>query len=195
MPASRPFASPLFLLALLLACAWSPRAAAQLQRCTTPGGGTVYTDRRCADIGAVDRLPRGQAATGGRMYRRGCTRTLRDLVDEITAAIDAKDANRLAGVYHWNGMPTQAAYAVMQRLDGVVNRRLVDILPLYPRPPPVLAEDGSVLDQNADGYYPQPSPNKPPYALRLEQTLGKGASSASTVLGLRRNLGCWWITL
>lgn len=189
----------LFLPCLLaLAGCWTSSAWAQMQRCTGADGTLVYTDRKCEDIGAVERLPRGTvpAASGvGSISRSRCPRTLQELVYELTSAIDARDVNRIAGVYHWVGMPTRAAYGVMQRLDGIVNRPLVDVLPIYPRPPPVLAEDGSVLDPNADGYYPQPSSNRPPVALRLEQTLGRSATPSRTVFGLRRHLGCWWVSL
>jgi hypothetical protein len=34
-----------------------------------------------------------------------------------------------------------------------------------------------------------------PIGLRLEQTLPGSVSRASTVLGLRRQYGCFWITL
>ena len=53
-------------------------------------GETVYTDKRCEDVGGMDRLPR--VASGGMggssIYRSGCSRTLSDLVYQITAAIE-----------------------------------------------------------------------------------------------------------
>ena len=40
----------LFSSLLLVAWLWPSAALAQVRRCTGPDGGTVYTDRRCADM-------------------------------------------------------------------------------------------------------------------------------------------------
>jgi hypothetical protein len=42
---------------------------------------------------------------------------------------------------------------------------------------------------------PPPRIQRPPVALRVEQTLANGSTPSRTVFGLRRNMGCWWITL
>jgi hypothetical protein len=40
------------------------------------------------------------------------------------------------------------------------------------------------------------APSRPrPIGLRIEQTLGSTATPARTVFGLRRQYGCFWITL
>lgn len=128
----RTLATSLLLLAAL--AAWP--ASAQIRRCTTDDGGHVYTDRECKDIGATARAPRaGVAGPGSRLIRRDCSRNVQDLVFELTAAIDSKDVNRLAGIYHWPGTSSRNAYAIMGRLDAIVNRPLVDITPLQPPPP------------------------------------------------------------
>ena len=172
--------------ALLLATWWwPPPADAQVRRCTGPDGGTVYTDRRCADIGGSDRLPRAGTGGGGghNLYRGGCARNLQDLVYELTSAIDSGDTNRLASVYNWTGMTSRQGYAVMARLDGVVKRPLVDIAPVMPA-----SADG------VDGdLYPQTAVRRAPVALRIEQTLANGSTPSRSVFGLQRHFGCWWI--
>ena len=55
---------PLLLLASLCLWAGFPAAPAEaqqqgVQRGTTMDGDTVYTDKNCEDIGAMDRLPAG----------------------------------------------------------------------------------------------------------------------------------------
>ncbi|HEY0975361.1 MAG TPA: hypothetical protein VGE57_12785, partial [Solimonas sp.] len=143
---------PLFALACLLA--WTavrpaPAYAQQqgVQRCTTMSGDTVYTDKRCEDIGAMDRLPSTTTTTAtGALYRGGCSRTLSDLVMQVSSAIQAQDVNRLAGVYHWSGTSDAGALRVLDRLDVVVQRPLVDIGPIRPAPAPVLDTDGTVVD-------------------------------------------------
>src|SRR5690606_23092580 len=71
----------------------SPPAAAQVRRCTLADGGTVYTDRSCESLDAVESRPEAHAPAVGALarYRGGCARSLQDLVFEVTAAIDARD--------------------------------------------------------------------------------------------------------
>jgi hypothetical protein len=166
-------------------------AHAEVHRCTTPEGESVYTDKRCSDIGAIDRLPRTQPGPAGaaRLYRSSCSRTLQDLVYELTSAIDSRDVNRLAGVYDWNGMSTSSAYQVMDKLDAIAQRPLVDVMPVLPQVPDV---DGTLVDGE---YYPQVAVRRAPVGLRLEQTIGKSAAPSRTVLGLRRRMDCWWVRL
>lgn len=171
---------------LLLAAAWWPSPArADVRRCSTADGGTAYTDRRCADIGGVERLPRGGATGigGHNLYRGGCARNLQDLVYELTTAIDSGDANRLASVYHWTGLSSRQGYAVMARLSGVVKRPLIDIAPVMPA-----SADGIDGD-----LYPQTTVRRAPVALRIEQTLANGSTPSRSVFGLQRHFGCWWI--
>jgi hypothetical protein len=175
----------LCLLALTAAWSWPFPAAAQVRRCAGPDGTSIYTDRKCADIGAIDRLPRATGAGAARLYRTGCSRNLQDLVFEITTAIDSRDVNRLAGVYHWVGMSSRTGYSVMRRLDAIAKRPLVDIIPIAP-----------ASTEGVDGdYYPQAVVRRAPTGLRLEQTLANGSTPSRTVLGLRRHLGCWWVSL
>jgi len=195
--------SPIFL-ALLCLAAWAcpqvPSAQAQqqgVQRCTTMSGEAVYTDKRCEDVGAMDRLPSAGTviAAPGALYRGGCSRTLSDLVMQVSSAIGAKDVNRLAGVYHWSGTSDAAALRILDRLDAVAQRPLVDIVPVRPAPAPVLDADGQVVDANQDGYYPHTAQPQRPIGLRVVQTLKNSATPADTTFGLRRAYNCFWITL
>ena len=179
---------------LLSASAWSNPVAAQVRRCTTADGSTIFTDRKCADIGAVERLPRAASgsAASQRLYRRGCARNLQDLVYEMTTAIDAHDANRLAGVYHWVGISGSGATGIMTRLDAIVRRPLVDITLVDSVP----AAAESAAGEDGDAYYPSTIPQRSaPVALRVEQTLGNASTPSRTVFGLQRHFGCWWIRL
>lgn len=169
----------------------------EVHRCTLMSGESVYTDKRCEDIGGMDRLPDpGVAAASSRPYlRNGCSRTLSDLVHEISAAIDARDLNRLSGVYQWTGVSNEAANRILDRLEGVVQRPLVDIVPIRPTPSPIVDDEGNVVDDNADGYYPQTASARPrPTGLRLEQTLRNAGTPSQTVFGLHREYGCFWIS-
>ena len=193
------------LLFLTSLCLWAafgaPPAGAQqqgVQRCTTMGGDTVYTDKNCEDIGAMDRLPSasttGPSATGA-LYRGGCSRTLSDLVAQVSMAISAGDVNRLAGVYHWSGVSDAAALRILNQLDAVAQRPLVDIVPIRPAPAPVIDAEGTVVDTNQDGYYPTTTQRSRPVGLSVVQTLKYSATPSNTTFGLRRAYNCFWITL
>lgn len=207
-------AIPLYLVLAFLALTHTPPAQAQVRRCALPDGKTVFTDRRCEELGAAERLPReGSAASGvRRSYRGGCARNLQDLFYEVTSAIDGRDANRLASVYHWAGMSSADAYRTLARLDGIAQRPLVDLVPVTPAEPdsepmappawttsavaplPSSAATDDNLDLPAFDAAPLSRAPRAPVALRVEQTLANGTTPSRTVFGLRRHLGCWWLT-
>lgn len=189
-------------LALICAIAFWPhdaRAQRGVHRCEGMDGKPVFTDKRCEDVGAMDALPRAAAPpagnTGGLGLRGGCSRTLGDLVYRITSAIDNRDVNRLASVYQWGGTSDAAANRILDRLEAIVERPLLDIEPVRPAPPPLTDDAGNVVDPNQDGYYPQTAAPARPTGLRVMQTLRNGSAAASTTFGLRRSYGCFWISL
>lgn len=169
-----------------------PVAHAQINRCIAPDGGTIYTDRKCSDLGAVERPARG-AGDAGPAYRGGCARNLRSLIDEMTLAIDNQDVNRLAGLYHWPGMPHQTAYALMERLDSVARRPLLDITALRPAERVVALQQPGISATLVTHQIRAPTP-RTPVALRVTQGSGEGGAGARTVFTLRRHLDCWWIS-
>ena len=208
------------LLATLLAppalLATSP-ASAQTRACVQPDGTPVYTDRACASVGAVERPASSTLPGNRRVYRGGCARNLQDLMFEMSTAIDARDANRLANVYHWAGMSGRNGYSTMDRLDEVVRRPLVDIVPVLPAraeswsgvqlahaaipsadgrtstAPPAIdtaAAEVATLPPDPLDYHAPPAR---PVALRLVQTLEDGTTPAETVFQLHEHFGCLWI--
>lgn len=191
-----PMSKCLLMSVLLVAAAWQP-VAAQVRKCTTPEGMDIFTDRQCPDVGAVEQPPKTAPVAGSRERSGGCARSLRDLVQELNGAFDARDANRLAGVYNWNGMSGSAAYAALERLDAIVQRPLVGIYPVMPAEPAetLLAETRISEDGGEDGTEPAPPPRprQAPVALRVEQTLANGSTPSRTVFGLQKYFGCWWI--
>ena len=205
---------------LLLCLCAAPAAAQQVNRCTGADGATVFSDRRCEDLGAIDRLPpraapsaASEGASG--LYRPQCVRRLSELAQQIRTAVDARDVNRLSTLYWWNGVSDEAARRILDRLDAIVQRPLVAIVPVLPQAPASLATMPAVSD-TAPGAEPQPAADAVPAAaptatdavpgtaatpprarataLRLEQTLGGSATPTSTVLGLRRQYNCFWIS-
>ena len=193
------------LLLLLLTCSalavFNARAQ-QVNRCTNSQGQTVYGDKPCEVMGARARLlPNARTAGGSGLYRDSCARRLSELVAQIQSAADARDPNRLSGIYLWNGLSNAAATRVMDRLDEIVQRPLVDIAPVFPEEPayvpaptePFTYTDGTPVDATQDG-----GNNADPQVhviTNVEQTLPRSATPTRTILHLRRQYNCFWITL
>jgi hypothetical protein len=207
-----PFRALLVLAFVFALLAWPQPSQAQVRRCVTASGQTIFTDRRCSEVEAVERLPREQPRSGAQLHRAGgCARTLQDLVFAVTSAIDARDGNRLAAVYHWPGTSADSGYRIWTQLDAIANRPLVDIVPVMAGsdPPAERAPDAEATtsndasDASATGtgasarvdpdLYPQTSVRRNPVALRVEQTLGASATPTRTVFGLTHYFGCWWV--
>lgn len=175
------------LLAVGIGAGASPApAVAKVHRCTAEDGRTTYTDKRCRDINAADAPPTpaapGAVSKGMRAAR--CPHNLQDLIFEVTSAIDSRDANRLAALYHWPGLSSDEGYRILDRLAIIVDRPLVDVSAVMPSSP-----------EGVDGeYYPQTTVRQAPVGLRVEQTLDNGSTPARTYFGLRRHLDCLWIS-
>ncbi|WP_313643058.1 DUF4124 domain-containing protein [Stenotrophomonas sp.] len=203
-------------LVLLLCCSalLAPAAQAQkINRCTNAQGQTVYGDKPCEAMGARARLLPAPRATGSAgLYRDSCARRLSEVVGLIQSASDARDPNLLSSIYLWTGLSNAAATRVMDRLDEIVQRPLLDIAPVFPEPPPyepeptlpftytdgTPVEPGAASTGEASEYAPAPSaPYAPrrPVALRLEQTLPRSNTPTRTIFHLRRQYNCFWISL
>lgn len=207
--------------ALFVVLAQAPAlpAAAQVNRCTTADGGTLYSDRPCAAFGATANVaPTGGEATQGNRYRGGCSRRLKDLVFEVTTAIESGDANRLAASYHWPGHSTRGGNATIDRLDAIAGRPLLNITALRPAETVVVAGQATMAHAGtgpassgwslsgtsagsdeaaaaaAAGHASLRAPRRP-VALRIDQVLADGITPSRTTFGLRRHMDCWWVTL
>lgn len=139
----RPVLVTLLLLASLSA---APEAAAQVRRCVDARGNAVYTDRACA---AVDATPSEAPVSHAGAYasgfaRRGCARNPDQLLDGVRGALEARDVNRLANYYHWTGTGTGAAKSLMDSLEAIAARPLVNAELVYPTPLPTFDHDAGM---------------------------------------------------
>lgn len=142
-----PLAALPLLLAPLAATAPENAAAQAILKCSAPDGTTVFTDKTCEQFGATLVRDIGfdtpensadghmreppQTATddgfvGNGFAIKGCARTRGELIAGVREAIARGDVNRLANYYDWNGMGSSAAFAVMDRLDGMVRNTMAD---------------------------------------------------------------------
>ena len=193
-----------------LACLTAPVQAQTIRRCVTADGVAVFTDKPCELANARPRLAApAQAPTtlsGGRaglvaQTGRQCPQRLSELVDEIQLAIQAGDVNRLSALYWWAGQNNDRASRLLERLEAMAARPLVDIAPVYPeRPPtsdtatPQWLESGHDGSSEAAAPVMVTSPRPPrPYALRIEQVLANSATPTRSILHLRHQYGCFWI--
>lgn len=120
-----------------------------------------------------------------------CITSLREFAFELSSAVETGDVNRLAALYRWRGTPTRAGYDTMARLQAIVAKPLLQVTPVYPQV--VDVPSGAALLAEPD---PTPPLHRgPPAGLRLDQTLDDGTTPAPTTFWLRRDLGCWWVTL
>jgi len=169
----------------------------RLNRCTDAQGQSVYTDRPCDSVGAQSRRPPPPPA-GSTLQRdslgASCPRRLSELVQALHDAVNTQDVNRLSTLYLWSAGSDAGAQRILGQLESVVRRPLVDVVPVYPQGDQQLPlEEGQ--SPAAQGSAPEPAAPRHPIGLRLEQTLPGSAARATTVLGLRRQYGCFWITL
>ncbi|MXV06865.1 MULTISPECIES: DUF4124 domain-containing protein [unclassified Xanthomonas] len=204
-------ALPPILLALCLClCVFATPAAAQrVNRCSGPDGTTVFSDRRCEDVGAIDRLPPPVAPGNVGDNARGlappqCVRRLSVLVQQIRTAVETRDVNRLSALYWWNGASDDGAQRIFDRLEAIVRRPLVAIVPVVPDTSgtnaPAAGTSSTVASATtatsaATDADSGEAPSRPhPTGLRLQQTLAGSITPTSTVLDLRRQYDCFWIS-
>ncbi len=175
-----------FLVALLLLLAGlAPMqpANAQVKHCLMADGTRLYTDRKCADLGASEyRAPPPPPAGSAYSRQTTCARNVQDLAYALDEAIRSGDANRIAGLYDWAGMRSATARGVMDRLQVIASRALVDVRSM---------RAGDTAD--ADPYAAEPA--GPVIGLRVEQVLADGYTPAHARFGLRRRMGCWWVRM
>lgn len=163
----------------------------------------------------------------GNAYASGCIASLREFAYELSSAVELGDVNRLAALYRWRGVSTRTGYSIMERLQVLAGRPLLQVDPVYPasRPaplaPPAITEapgtGGLAAPASASAPAASSAPayaafppdglpafdplllerplHGPPVGLRLRQMLEDGSTAVSTTLWLRRELGCWWVTL
>lgn len=190
---------PCVLAAVFLLCV-ATDVDAEVHHCVTADGRSVFTDRECGQLGATERPP-GTPVDRRTLRPARCARTVHELSFELAMAIDARDTDRLADLYHWTGMTTRSAHEAWQRLDAIAQRPLADIVPITPDSPMPSHPSPRVLESASAGgptgpmpaVVPAPPMRRDPVALRLEQTEGNGVRPAPTTLSLVRHFDCWWV--
>lgn len=191
------------------------RAQADVHRCIGADGQAVFSDRRCEDLDATSRMPPPalrDSETG--LYRYGCPRRLSELVGLLRTAVEAHDVNRLSSLYLWGEVSDATANRVLSQLEAIAERPLLDIAPMYPQepapayppvsdpavpvapvaPPAYIPPDNSAAAALTDASGEAPLARPRPWGLRLEQVLANTSTPSRTVLRLRRQYNCFWVS-
>ena len=183
----------LLVMCLLPAIGWMPPAPAQVRRCSLPDGSLIYTDRQCEAIGARERLPPVLPADGPYQRRMLCARSPQELADGLAAAVQSGDANRIAALYDWTGMGSHTANAVMDRLQAIADRGLVDVQVLRSRSADSDADTPQRFDETSGQLLtPAPRPSRI-LGLQLSQVQKNGYTPINTRFGMHRRMDCWWL--
>ena len=179
-------------------CATPGHAVAQVRQCIAADGTMVYTDKQCVDIGGRERPADPVPGVGGaaaRYQRDSCARSVQDLAYSLGSAIQSGDVNRIAGFYDWSGMSTANGYRLMDRLQAIANRPLVDVQPMYAGGTNAYGEDIVRFDEATGEPIATPRRQARLIGLRVEQTLANGSTPSRTVFSVRKHQGCWWVRL
>lgn len=175
-----------------------------LHRCVDAAGGSIFTDRACVSLDAID-TPQLAAPTraGARLIAvRSCARSREDLLDGVRSALEIHDVNRLADYYHWTGMDGAEGYRLMDRLDAFSKRPFVDARLVSSRAPPVVdaeVDSSGLLSRPSDPGIADLDPPRAPLTraadlLRVDQMRSdRDAAAEVTWFRLRPNAGCWWM--
>ena len=186
-----------------------------MRQCVGPDGVPIFTDRRCASMGASDYVPPPTTFGGapqGPIRMRTCARNQDDLLAGVRAALETHDANRLADYYHWTGMDSASGYRLMDRLGAFSARIVVDVQlvraapppdadpygePYFDTPPamppsePARGPDGELLAREAP---PPRRPRRLASMIRVDQMRSDvDVGSEITYFHLLTNAGCWWM--
>lgn len=177
-----------------------PTQSTRLRRCISADGSTIFTDRRCQDLHALESKPGNSTLRQGAVIRvSSCARNQDDLLFGVRSALEAHDVNRFANFYHWTGMGSAAGYRLMERLSAFSDRPLVDVQLTSSREPEGYGLDDYFLLPESIADVPDvidelPPPRPTHDLLRVDQMRSnKDLSSQVTFFRLRSNAGCWWL--
>ena len=159
----------------------------------------VYTDGLCAadqTEQAADKAEPKAPAPGARPVRQGitpppaCSRSPEELQWAVRAALDARDVNALAKNYHWAGVSSAQAEAVMIRLERLAQTPVLDVRLVYADSQAQPPDDSPVMATDA----PPESRTRVPSMLKVvAYSDDGGARTAGTPFRLQRHFDCWWI--
>lgn len=184
-----------FLLLLLPHAGEAP--AQDVRVCLQQDGSVVYTDALCGGEQSeksaeqpVAQTPAARTRTPAVPPPPACSRSPEQLQWAVRAALDARDVNALAESYHWAGVSSAQAEALMIRLERLARTPVLDIQLTYEDTGAPAAD--ALPEEDPD----PPSESRPrmPAALKVvSYREDGGVGTVSTAFRLQRHFECWWI--
>src|SRR5690606_20677444 len=83
-------------------------------------------DPRAGTVDASRPLDAGEAPIGRRSPESGCAKSPGQLARDLRGALALGDVNRVAASYHWAGMSAKTGKRVMDRLQDLAEKEVVD---------------------------------------------------------------------
>lgn len=145
-----------------------------IHRCIGEDDVKIFTDRACSALGSQDRVeePVRPAVLNSPSPHYDCSRQIEIFHAQVSAALDSGDVNKLSGLYHWMEDTPNSADILMDELQVISSRRLVDV---------------EVESVELDG-------EEQPTRLWLDQYVPeRPGQTIRTDFKLVRNGGCWWL--
>ena len=213
-------------------------ATSAIQRCESPDGALVYTDKSCAAfnakavpmtgelltriahedareeaiasslpdaglvVGSMDTSQYPDAAmpldtdvtndTAIPVSRRspgsGCARTPTQLEMDLRGSLGLGDVNRVAESYDWAGMSNRRAQRIMDRLQQLIGRQVIDSQYFNAQisASPFIADAGAAITADASDAGPGDSG-------MLQLTLGTGTQASIIDFDVRHYAGCYFV--
>ncbi|WP_376696177.1 hypothetical protein [Wenzhouxiangella sp. EGI_FJ10305] len=152
----------------------STSVKSDIHRCIGEDDLKIFTDRACSALGARDRAeePVRPAVLNLPLPHYDCSRKIDIFHDQVSAALDSGDVNKLSGLYHWMEDTPNSADILMDELQVISSRRLAGI---------------EVESIELDG-------EEHPTRLWLDQYVPeRPGHTIRTNFNLVMNGGCWWL--
>ncbi len=184
----------------VLLCLANTATAQDIKRCQKSDGTVVFTDGFC-EADQTEKTPAPLTTAPGLLppFRQGiapppsCNASPDDLLYGVKSAIDMQDINQLAKHYHWPGVSSSQSKSILDRLEFLVNRPLLDIRFIYRSQPALPESPEASWDEELYGT-PPPEPGLRPYGLKVVQPRSRTDQSlVATQFQLQHYFNCWWI--
>lgn len=122
------------------------------------------------------------AAVGRRSASAGCARTPTQLAMDLQGAFALGDVNRIAESYHWIGISHKGAMRIMERLESLSRKHIIDTQYFDAQ---ISSGDGLIASSDVSSFGGS--------AGVMQVTFGHSSSAAVTDFDVERHAGCYFI--
>ncbi|MBP7370528.1 MAG: hypothetical protein KA902_03725 [Arenimonas sp.] len=171
--------------------------AQDLRRCVRDDGSLVFTDKSCSESEVekqvVQDLPIAQPGKKIVPLPESCSHSTDELLYNVRTAITMQDVNQLAKYYHWVDLSSTQAENILNRLELVVAKPLVDIRIIRSGQDHNDDDLADLTDLAVEFQSVLPVQQQSAVALKVIQYRANSTELESTQFMLKRHFNCWWI--